>query len=346
MVSSNGIAVAFRVDGSADIGMGHVVRCLSLASQVRGRVTSRIYFMMRNYDAAVDKVVEEGYTVLTLPRDLERLDEIRQMDEMVERKSVSVLVLDTPDADRNLVAPFREKKLKVAVIDDLGGRAFGADLLINGSAVERFTTYPPRAADKMLIGPRYMIVREDFHLQSLLEKRISRTVNSILVTLGGADLHRTVFSAIEGLDGIKGRFDIVVVLGKAFVDASGFESYLRGKKQRYTVLHDADNLANLMYRADLAVVSGGMTLYELVCTHTPGVVICMDEHQVEEARAFEKRGAVTNLGLWREATSAVIAGRVGELIDDYGKRVHLHGNCRNVTDGRGASRVVKELFDR
>ena len=167
MASSNGIAVAFRVDGSANIGMGHVVRCLSLASQVRSKVTSRIYFMMRNYAAAVDKVVEEGYTVLTLPRDLERLDEIRQMDEMVERKSVSVLVMDTPDADRNLVAPFREKKLKVAVIDDLGGRAFGADLLINGSAVERFTTYPPRAADKMLIGPRYMIVKEDFHLQSL-----------------------------------------------------------------------------------------------------------------------------------------------------------------------------------
>ena len=124
MVNANETAVAFRVDGSADIGMGHVMRCLSLASQVHARVTSRIYFIMRDYDAAVDKVVEEGYTVLTLPPNITRMEEINQMGDMIERKSASVLVIDTPDADGDMVEPFRDRGLTVAVIDDLGGKKF------------------------------------------------------------------------------------------------------------------------------------------------------------------------------------------------------------------------------
>lgn len=341
MVTKRETAVAFRVDGNADMGMGHVIRCLSLASQTRSG--SRIYFIMRDWPVAVNKVVEEGYAVLTLPGETARADEAKRIEEIIERKSVSVLVLDLPDADADLVEPFRAKGLKVVVIDDLGGRRFGADLLVNGSAVERFTRYPEGAAEKLLLGPRYMIVREDFHLQSLKEKRIDRKVRSILVTLGGADLHRTVFSVIEAIETLVERFDVVVALGKAYVDVAGFESYLRGKKQKYTVLHDA-NLAGLMHQADLAVVSGGMTLYELVCTQTPGLVICMDEHQVEEAQVFERRGAIASLGLWKDATSAVIAARLKELIDNYETRRRLHENCRNVMDGRGASRVVKELF--
>lgn len=346
MVNTNETAVAFRVDGSADIGMGHVMRCLSLASQVHARVTSRIYFIMRDYDAAVDKVVEEGYTVLTLPPNITRVEEINQMGDMIERKSASVLVIDTPDADGDMVAPFRDRGLTVAVIDDLGGKKFGADLLVNGSAVERFTQYPPGSADRLLIGPQYMIVKENFLLQSLREKHISKEIRSVLVTLGGADLRKTIFSVIEGIDGIEGRFDVIVVLGKAYIDTAGFESYLRGKKRRYTVLHNVSNMADLMHHADLTVASGGMTLYELVCTRTPGLVISMDEHQAEEARVFEGHRAVVNLGLWRNASSTVVAERVSKLINDYEMRVHLHDNCRNVMDGRGASRVMEELFRR
>lgn len=336
--------VGFRVDGNADMGMGHVMRCLSLASQVRRKITPRIYFIMRDFDAAVERVIEDGYTALTLPRKLNRDEEVRRLREQVEKKGISVLMVDTLDADADLVGPLRAKGVKVGVIDDLGGKKFGANLLVNGSLVEEFTRYPPGAAGKILLGPQYMIVREDFLLQSLREKRISKEARSVLVTLGGADFHRTVYSVTEAIEEMEGDFKIVVVLGKAFVDVGGFEKYVKAKRHEYMVLHNVSSLAGIMYHADVAVVSGGMTLYELVCTRTPGVVICMDEKQAREAVEFEKRGAIVNAGLWREVTAAAIEGKLEQLMGDYKKRAQVYENCRDIMDGRGAARVIEELF--
>jgi len=344
MTAGEDTVVAFRVDGNADMGMGHVMRCLALASQVRRKITPRIYFVMRDFDVAVERVIEEGYTVLTLPRKAERAEEIEKALEAVEKKGVSTAVVDTPDADNDVVAALRAKGVKVAVIDDVGGKKFGAVLLVNGSLVEDFTRYPAGAADTILLGPAYMIVREDFLLQSLREKRISKEVHSILVTLGGADLHKTVYSVTEAIEEMEGEYGVVVVLGKAFVDVAGFERYAKGKKHDYSVLHNVSSLAPVMNHADVAVVSGGMTVYELICTRTPGLVISMDELQGKEALELEKRGAIVNAGPWREATAEVIARKLDELIHDYKKRALLYQNCRDITDGRGASRVIEALF--
>ena len=336
--------VAFRVDGNADMGMGRVIRCLALAALVRRKITPRIYFVMRDFDVAVEKVIEEGFPVLTLPPETDRAAEMKLLDETVRKKSVSVLVIDTPDGDSALVAPARAQGVKAAVMDDHGGKSFGADLLVNGGLVAEFTRYPAGAAEKLLIGPQYMIVREDFMLHSLREKRISKEVRSVLVAMGGADPYRTVYSATEAMEEVEGDCKFVIVLGNAFVDVAGFEKYAKTKRHEYAVLCNAANLASLMNQADVAVVSAGRTLYELVCTRTPGLVVCMDEFQMKEAAEFERRGAIINLGFWRQVTAAVIAEKLNALIADHKKRAQMYQNCRGITDGRGASRVVEELF--
>jgi spore coat polysaccharide biosynthesis predicted glycosyltransferase SpsG len=50
------------------------------------------------------------------------------------------------------------------------------------------------------------------------------------------------------------------------------------------------------------------------------------------------------MGLWRQVTAAAIAERLGQLISDYKKRAQMQQSCRAITDGRGVSRVMEELF--
>ena len=59
--------VVFRVDASIQIGIGHVMRCLSLADQIQ-KLPSNIYFISRALDGHLcGLITKKGYKVILLP---------------------------------------------------------------------------------------------------------------------------------------------------------------------------------------------------------------------------------------------------------------------------------------
>ncbi len=56
------------------------------------------------------------------------------------------------------------------------------------------------------------------------------------------------------------------------------------------MVRQTNDMAALLTRADMAVVSGGITLYETICTGVPCIVLSQVEHQTETAEKFAARG--------------------------------------------------------
>ncbi|GAG98429.1 unnamed protein product, partial [marine sediment metagenome] len=56
------LSIAFRVDGGKDIGLGHVVRCLTLAKKFEETIQSKIAFISRT-PLVVKQLDEENYRI-------------------------------------------------------------------------------------------------------------------------------------------------------------------------------------------------------------------------------------------------------------------------------------------
>jgi spore coat polysaccharide biosynthesis predicted glycosyltransferase SpsG len=110
-------------------------------------------------------------------------------------------------------------------------------------------------------------------------------------------------------------------------------------------LASQDDPAELLLEADLAMVAGGITLYEAACLGTPALVVSHNELQQVTASRFDALGISRNLGLASALSSSQMEEAVLKLAGDVGLRAKMGAYGRELVDGRGAERI-EELIRR
>ena len=95
--------------------------------------------------------------------------------------------------------------------------------------------------------------------------------------------------------------------------------------------------------ADLAVTAAGSTSWELARVGTPQVAIVLADNQRPVAQGLAAEGLAVSLGWHADLTPESIAGAVGALAGDAGRRGEMSRRGRELIDGRGACRVLAEM---
>ena len=148
-----GSRVAIRVDASVTIGSGHVMRCLTLARELRRRNAS-VTFVSRQHEGNLSEVVEAaGFAVCRLPK----RDDVRSTggDEYAEwlgvpqrvdaEDTVAALrvdgtqdwvVVDHYGLDASWEDDVRGAATHVLAIDDIANRTHRCEILFESDHVE------------------------------------------------------------------------------------------------------------------------------------------------------------------------------------------------------------------
>ena len=175
--------IAFRVDASGQIGTGHFMRCLTLAENLHFKGVV-IRFVSRHLPEYLREMLfEKGYELILLngafsdsiKDDLPHshwLECSQQRDAQDSAQALSDrtwdwLIVDHYALDTRWESVMRQGVKKILVIDDIADRQHDCELLLDQNFYTdmhaRYTGKVP-AQCKLLIGPRYALLREEFRL--------------------------------------------------------------------------------------------------------------------------------------------------------------------------------------
>lgn len=312
----------FRCDAGrvAEVGTGHVRRCITLAQYLRQRQGASSHFVLRDDPHGTALVEAAGFPLTTFDGGE---DEAAAMALEVARFQPHVCVLDVLDTRPHQVEACRRGRTVVVTLDDRGAGPELADLTVNAIRES------PRADHN---GPRYLV------LPPAPEAAAGRGGGTTaLLSFGGYDHRRLAQAALDAVARVPGidRIDVVASAADA-----GRIVVPDGAGPTVQVHADVPDFPRLMAGADVAVVSGGLTLFEAMRAGVPAIVAAQYEHQAETARRYDEAGAAVSLGLPGDDLPERLRGAVADLVADPERRRRVGSTARRLVDGRGLERVA------
>lgn len=358
------VQVAFRLDASRDIGIGHAVRCLALGHAL-GMRGARVRYVCRQLPASLRAQLESQGQELAL---LGGAGEAQALNELAHSRFLGAsqsrdaedalkalanehwdwLIVDHYSVDSRWESTMRAVASRIMVIDDLADRVHDCDILLDqnlhSQMLTRYTgNVPPKT--RLLLGPSYALLRPQFrHWRKRTSPRRG-PVRRILVMFGGADspdLTGVALRALERVVHVDLRVDVVVGAEHPRLAQTRDACAAAGYACHVQTAH----MAELMAAADLAVGAGGSACWERCCLGLPAICASFADNQTEVAEALQSAGACMFLGDRAAATEVRFEAAVAALCGDDARLREMSSRAFALVDGCGTERVCDVLVGR
>ncbi len=296
------MTLSFRVNSSAAIGTGHLMRSLALAAALGAE---NALFVARDLPGNVnDRIRTAGHHLIELPGTnadeaaypwlgvpLER--EIAESQAaLAGRAPARWLVIDNYGLDARYERALRPFAGGLFAFDDLADRPHDIDglldqtLVADGGAAERYRGLVAPAT-RLFVGPSYAQLRAQFVAAKRTVPPRDGRVRNILIAFG-SDTGAATFVALEATRRL--NVGVTVVLAAAAEDYERVALAARARPE-VTLIPYVEQMAELMAQHDLAVGAGGTSAYERAYLGMPAVVWAIAANQREVVDGLARAGA-------------------------------------------------------
>lgn len=358
--------ILFRVDSGRQIGAGHVMRCLSLANELRAAAVDCL-FLCRGHEGHLAEMIRAaGHRTSVAPveagfggrsdysgwRGGTVASEIDWATTMIAAEGgVPLLVVDHYGLDAAYEAALRPICRGVVAFDDLYDKPHACDILIDqniGHTPDFFGNLAPGA--QLLVGARYAPVHPAFASirdATLARRKMSGRARVLLISVGGFDHMDVTSCALKALDPASGYgLDKIEKAHVVLTGGAPHLAHVRFAVEKIPVarLHiDTVEMPALLAASDLAIGGAGVSAIERCVLGLPTLTVVMAENQEGAARRLEEFGAAVTLGHGRQLTPGDIAEAVCSLSADEVKLQRMIEKAASLCDGQGLARIIAPI---
>ncbi len=346
----------FRVDASAVIGSGHLMRCLTLAKALQ-QSNWQVQFACRAHPGhLIQWLREQNFDVITLqqPSDTqatgyaawlgvtEQQDAV-ELSEQLEAP-VDLLVIDHYGLSKTFEQAMAGFYRKLLVIDDLANRAHQCDYLLDQNLYPQLHSRYDKLVNKeaqLWLGPSYVLLRPEF---ARFQRAVDTNKLRYLVFYGGTDELNLTSITIKALKQLqKTDFHADIVVGLANPHKAELEQ-LCAEDDRFRLHIQTPHMAELMSKASLMIGAGGSTHWERCALALPALVVTLAENQVASTLSLVEAGVCAYLGQGQDLTVAQLTSAVQQLLDNPQQLQQMSDKARQlVPQGDGCAAIVERL---
>jgi len=349
----------FRVDASLAIGIGHVMRCLTLAQVLKENGVNVEFICRKHKGNLIDKICANGFTV----HELELLEEIKvdnilthsswlgvtqQQDaddciDILKAEKFDWFIVDHYALDEQWQKRLKPYYEKLMVIDDLADRKHRCDILLDqtfGRQQEDYLAWIPGGCE-LLLGSKYALLRSEFSKwrSYSIGRRSSLELKKLLINMGGIDIDNITEKILDELKicNLPNDFHITVVMGGSAPYLENVRSKAITMPYKTEVKVDVDNMAEIMANSDIAIGAAGSTTWERCCLGLPTIQIVIAQNQLFLAETLAQHNIVKLVKEIKETT--FLLEKSSEWMKNVGS------SALEICDGMGSYKVFNKMTD-
>ncbi|HEX3484685.1 MAG TPA: NTP transferase domain-containing protein [Micropepsaceae bacterium] len=337
--AQGGLAL-IRCDGGGMLGFGHVKRCLTLARALRDREGLGVLFALNGEEDAAETIRQSGFETVVLPR----TNQTNAFMALGAAKNPDMLIADArTNLSRDMLTRLRQKIGIVAVIDDASDRRL--------AATHAYFPPVPQVEGLSWNGARPVVrVGWEWSLLGFDPARLpakpavrNPARPTIVVSMGGSDPLELTRLAARALAKITTPFRARFIIGPGFRNASAQQREIEAMSPAFEAVQGVTDLGAEFSGADLALVTFGVTAYELAALGVPALYLALSDDHALSASSFENAGMGAVLGLGRILRADDIARKCWQLLTDADRRRDMRAAGLNTIDGRAGNRIAADL---
>lgn len=328
------IRVVIRTEGGAEVGLGHVRRCLTLASALV-RLDAQVMFIVNDDTGVMDLIERHGLEVMGIA---ESPGQPQPTLRILADQRASVLVTDSYNIKTEFFSKARGLVQVLVALDDLADRSLPVDIVVNAAIDAEKLRYSTLTDAQLLLGPAFALLRDEFANAPV--RSIRSRLERLLVTVGGSDGHNLTGRLVEWARQVLPDEMLEVVIGPFFAEMPEVV------KTKMMLHRNPQNMRDLMLACDLALCSGGQTTYELAATGTPAIAIQVVENQIHNLEGFARAGTLVVAGsVDGDDLEHRTKSELQSLASDAARRAAMSQRGRALVDGRGAARAADAIME-
>jgi UDP-2,4-diacetamido-2,4,6-trideoxy-beta-L-altropyranose hydrolase len=307
-------------------GLGHFNRCLAIYESLIDMNFSPILIL--NSEAKITQDLNVELIDWTI--------EVK-LNSIFEKFSFDIAIVDSYLASLTTYELIQQNCKKMVCIDDFFRIEYPQNSIILNPSLNGADQYYPENLYKIFSGKEFIILRKEFAQKKNSIKK-NRSIENILITSGGTDQKNIIPAIIEIVRKVFKEVKINIIIGKNFKNVNEIQA----KSDTLIQFHfdpNVNQIVNLMNEVDLAITSGGQTLYELSKFEVPMIVFKVAENQTANIQGFLISGSVDYVG----------------SVEDQDFLSYLENSILNAKslinksnpikiDGLGANRFVKKII--
>jgi len=335
----------FCVDSYSSIGTGHFMRCFALAQHWKEKGGNVVFITYCENDFLVEKLKREKFNINLLSSPYPNYKDLDYIKDIFLFYNNAWVILDGYQYDEKYQKFVKEIGKRFLVIDDMAHLDYYyADIVLNQNLHASDLNYNCNRYTELLCGTKYVILRKEFMKWRGFKRKIPKVIKRLLIIMGGVDRQNFTEKVIRLLNRIEiPEMEIIVVVGPLNKNYSRIKRNISEGKLKVKVIRDVLDISKLMIWADIAISSGGTTVWEAAFMGLPTIVGRTTLAEDYLVNGINKYKLFLDIGWFENCTEEVLYKKINMIMNNRDLYIRMSRLAQQLVDGYGVDRIIEKI---